>query len=149
MMSLARWDPFQELRRMREDMDRMLGSTVSPTMMTPWVSEGMSPAIDVFEKDNNVVVKAEMPGLKKEDVEVTATEDSITLRGEFKRDEEVKEEGFYRHERQFGKFFRTIPTPVAIKTDQVKATFKNGVLEIVAPKMAEMEAKEKRIPIEA
>ncbi|MCL6630678.1 MAG: Hsp20/alpha crystallin family protein, partial [Armatimonadetes bacterium] len=96
-----------------------------------------------------VVVKAELPGLKKEDIEITATEDSISLRGEFKREEEVKKEGFYRRERREGKFYRTIPMPAPIKPDQVKASFKDGILEITAPEVEEAKPKERKVPIEA
>jgi len=148
-MSLARWDPFSEMRRMREDMESMFEGFWRPPMLFPWTIEGAAPCIDVYERDNNVIVKAEVPGLKKEDIEVTATEDSISLRGEFKREEEMREEGFYRHERRAGKFYRTIPMPAAIKPDEVKATFKEGVLEVAAPKAEEARAKEKRVPVEA
>jgi len=148
-VSLARWDLFGELRRMREEMDRMFEGPWRPRMPVPWTFEGISPVVDVYERDNNVVVKAEVPGLKKEDLEVAATEDSISLRGEVKCDEEVKEEGFYRHERRFGKFCRTIPMPAAIKPDEVKASFKEGILEVTAPKAEAAKAKEKKVPIEA
>lgn len=146
-MSLARWDPFPELRRMREDFDRLFG--VGPSVsMVPMIAEGATPPIDVFERDNTMVVRANLPGLKKEHIEVTATEDSIALSGEFKHEEEVKEGGFYRRERQIGKFFRTIPMPSAINPDQVKASFKDGVLEITAPKAEQAKTNEKKVPIE-
>ena len=148
-MSLARWDPFTEMRRMREDMDRLFEGFWRPPMLLPWVTEGISPAVDVYERNNNVVIKVEVPGLNKEDIEVTATEDSISLKGEFKHEEEVKEEGFCRRERRAGKFYRTIPMPTAIKPNQVKANFRDGLLEITAPKAEVAKAKEKKVPIEA
>ena len=145
-MSLMRWEPFQELRRMREEMDRMFeGMMPSPT----WAAPMMAPAVDVYEKDGNIIVKADVPGLKKDDLEVTATEDSISLKGEFKKEEKVEEQGFYRQERRFGRFFRTIPMPTAINPDQVKASFKEGVIEVTAPKAEAEKAKEKKVPIEA
>lgn len=147
-MSLARWEPFTELRRMREDMDRLFGSLM-PSSALVEMPASMMPAVDVYEKDNNIIVKANLPGLKKEDLNVTATEDSITLSGEFKQEEEVKEEGVYRRERRMGKFYRTLPMPTAIKPDEVKANFKDGVLEITAPKAEEAIAKERKVPIEA
>jgi len=149
-MSLARWEPMSELRRLHEDMDRLMEGIMWPLAAPVWpLAEMAPPAVDVFERDGCVVVKAELPGLKKEDIEITATEDSISLRGEFKREEETKKEGFYRHERKEGKFFRTIPMPAAIKPDQVKAHFKDGVLEVTAPEAEEAKAKERRVPIEA
>jgi HSP20 family protein len=149
-MSLIRWEPMTELRRLQEEMDRLFESFMRPFSSFAWpVREAVAPPVDVYEKDGNVIVKAELPGLKKEDIEITATEDSISLRGEFKREEEVKKEGFYRHERREGKFYRTIPMPVPIKPDEVKATFKDGVLEITAPEVEEARPKERKVPIEA
>lgn len=149
-MSLMRWEPMTEIRRLQEDMDRLLESFMKPFSTFTWpVTEVAGPPVDVYEKDGNVVVKAELPGLKKEDIEITATEDSISLRGEFKREEEVKKEGFYRRERREGKFYRTIPMPAPIKPDQVKASFKDGILEITAPEVEEAKPKERKVPIEA
>jgi HSP20 family protein len=147
-MSLARWDPFTELRRMREDLDRFFGAGPSTTPVS-WMGEVAMPPIDVFEHDNNIMVKANLPGLKKDDITITATDDSISVSGEFKREEEIKEGGFFRRERQLGKFFRTIPMPSAINPDQVKASFKDGVLEIAAPKAEAEKPKEKMVPVES
>jgi len=149
-MSLVRWEPMTELRRMQEDMDRLIESFARPLISSVWPTAEMAgPPVDVYERDGNVVVKAELPGLKEEDIDVTATEDRISLKGEFKREEETKKEGFYRHERREGRFFRTIPVPAAIKPDQVRATFKDGVLEITAPELEEAKPKEHKVPIEA
>lgn len=143
-MGLQRWEPFSELQRMRSDMDRLFGSLMSPSMIS-----GKAPAIDVWEEDNNVMVKAELPGLKKEDLEVTAMDDSIRLKGEFKHEEEKTEKGYFIKERSSGSFTRMIPMPTAIKPDQVKASFKDGVLEITAPKSEEEMTKEKKVQIES
>jgi HSP20 family protein len=102
-----------------------------------------------MEKDNEVVLKAELPGLKAEDIQITATDESISLRGEFQKEEESKEGGFVRRERRAGQFFRTIPMPAAIKPDQVKASFKNGLLEIDAPKAEEARSKEIKVNVES
>lgn len=147
-MSLARWSPLAELRRMREDLDRMFHAMPEFGMMVPWMAETVAPAVDVFEKGGNVMARINLPGLKKEDVEVTATEDSVSVSGEFKKEEELSEAGYHRRERQMGSFFRTIPMPTAIKPDGVKASFKNGVLEITAPKAKAAKAAEKKVPIE-
>ena len=147
-MSLARWEPFSELRRMREDMDRLFETMAMPSMIAPMEMMRAFPAVDVFERDNQIVVKAEAPGLKKDDMEVTATEDSISLKGEFSREEETKEEGYFRREMRSGRFFRTIPMPAAIKPDDVKANFHDGILEITAPKAEQAHAKEKKIEIQ-
>lgn len=149
-MSLSRWEPMGELRRMREDMDRLFSSFGEPgAALASWREEGMMPAVDVIEKDNDVVLKAELPGLKPEDIQITATDDSITMKGEFKREEESKEGGFIRRERRSGQFFRTIAMPANIKPDQVKASFKNGLLEINAPKAEEAKSKEIKVNVES
>ena len=152
-MELTRWDPFRELERMREEFDRWferLFAEVLPGRRRGPRAEAvaaLAPCVDVYETEKEVVVKAELPGLTKEDVEVQATEDSVTIRGEFKRDEEVSEEGYYRRERRFGKFERVIPLPAEVKPDEAKAKFQNGVLEIRLPKVEEA-PKAKKIEIE-
>ncbi len=147
-MSLARWEPLNELRRMRQDMDRLFESMAFPGMFAPTGASAAMPAVDVFEKDGSTVVRAEIPGLSKEDIEVTASEDAITLKGEFRREEEAREGEYIRREMRSGRFFRTIPMPAAIKPDQVGATFRDGILEVTAPKAEEAEAREKRIEIQ-
>ena len=92
------------------------------------------PAIDVVDEKNEVVVKAEVPGLSKDDITVELTESSLIIRGEKKREKEVKEENYYRSEREYGSVYRSIELPVPVKPQDVKATFKDGVLEIRMPK---------------
>lgn len=147
-MGLARWEP-SSLRRMREEMDRMFENMIPSFAWPSSQAEVALPAIDAYETENAVVVKADLPGLKKDEIDITATEDSISLKGEFKREETVQEAGFIRNERHSGKFFRTIPMPAEIKPDEVKASFKDGILEINAPKSEKSFAKEKRVPIES
>ncbi len=104
----------------------------------PGVELGLRvPVMDVFEKEDEVVVKAEIPGMSKDDIEVNLTDSTLTLKGEKKREEEVKDEDYYRCERSYGSFSRTIELPAAVKTEQAKATFKDGVLEVRLPKTDE------------
>ncbi len=144
-MGLSRWEPFGELRRMREEMDRMFENVMHPTPAL----QVIAPPVDVFERDNNVIVKVDVPGLKVDDLQVTATDDTISIRGEFKEETETREEGYFRRERQAGKFQRVIPMPATIKLDDVKASFKDGILEVTAPKAETSTEKEKNIQIEA
>ena len=104
------------------------------------------PAVDVYEKDDEVVVKAEIPGLSKEDIEVTLTDSMLTVKGEKKKEEEVKRQDYYRCERSFGAFSRTVEIPAAVKSEQATATFKDGVLEVRLPKTEE--AKRKAVKVE-
>jgi HSP20 family protein len=103
------------------------------------------PSLDVYEEKDSVVVKAELPGMKKEDVEVNLAGETLTIKGEKKEDKEVKEDDYYRRERSYGSFLRTIALPCDVKSDEIKASFKDGVLEVRMPKTEE--AKKKSIPV--
>jgi HSP20 family protein len=91
------------------------------------------PAIDVFEKDNRLVTRVDLPGLKKEDVKVEVTDGYLTISGERKSEVEEKKEDFYRNERQYGSFYRAVPLPEGVKLEDIKATFTAGVLEVGVP----------------
>jgi HSP20 family protein len=93
-----------------------------------------TPAVDVYEEQDHVIVKAELPGLSKDDVQLTVDEDTLTIKGEKKKEEEVKEKDYHRWERSYGAFLRTIPLPVQVKSDAATAQFKNGVLTVRVPK---------------
>jgi HSP20 family protein len=95
-----------------------------------------APAVDMFEEKEDLVVKAEIPGLAKEDIDVSVTGNMLTIKGQKKKDAEIKEKDYYRCERTFGSFARTFELPVEVKSNDVKASFKNGVLEIRLPKNA-------------
>lgn len=96
-----------------------------------------APALDVYEQKDDLIVKAEIPGLSKEEIEISLEGHTLTIKGEKKKEEEVKEEDYYHSERTYGAFSRSIELPVAVQTDKVNASFKNGVLEIRLPKTEE------------
>jgi HSP20 family protein len=108
----------------------------------PW-----TPDVEVFHRGNELVVKADLPGLKKEDVKVDITEDAITIQGERRREHEEEKEGIYRSERSYGSFYRTIPLPEGAITEQAKATFRDGVLEIRLPAPPEQASRGRRLEI--
>jgi len=119
-----------------------------PTLLRPerwWPAEtGMMmrlPAVDVYEDTDDVVIKAEIPGLSKEDISVQVTDSTLTIKGEKKREEAVNEDDYYRCERFFGSFTRAVALPCDVKADQVKASCKNGVLEVRMPKTEEAKKK--------
>lgn len=143
-MSLMPFDPFQELSSIRESMNRMFedffGRRGSSSLALP--SEGLwQPAVDVIEKDNEIIVKANLPGVDPKNVEVNVTEDSVSLKGEIQEDKEEKDANYYRRERYYGSFRRVIPLSVKVKADEAKAKFKNGTLEITIPKAEETKGK--------
>ncbi len=96
--------------------------------------EAALPILDVIDKGDKLIVKAEVPGVDKKDIEVKVTDDVLTIKGESKKETEVKEENYYRSERSFGSFSRVVQLPAAVKADMVKANLKDGVLEIDLPK---------------
>jgi HSP20 family protein len=105
-----------------------------------------APALDMYEDRNDVVVKAEIPGMTKDEVEISVSESTLTLKGEKKKEEEVKEKDYYRCEREYGAFMRRVTLPAEVKAEDAKATFKDGVLEIRLPKSEE--AKKKAVHVE-
>lgn len=104
------------------------------------------PAVDIYEKDNRIMVKAEIPGVESEELNVSVDDDLLTISGEKRQENEVKEKDYYRLERVFGRFERTIRLPQAVKAEGARATYKNGVLKIELPKSEE--TKKKRIKID-
>jgi len=142
-MSLARWDPFGGLSRMRDEIDRMFEDFFTERPSLARVGPGLRiPSVDIEEKDDTVVVRAELPGVKKEDLEIEVTPDTLSLKAETREEKEEREKRFYRRERSWGMFQRTIPLPVEINKEEAKASFKDGLLEITLPKAAPEEKPE-------
>lgn len=106
------------------------------------------PRIDVYQTDSDVIVKAEIPGVSKEDLNVYVDDNSIRFSGQSRRREEFKDENIYRSERSFGRFSRAIPLPVEIKSEQAKAEYQDGILSIIAPKTESAKTRGKRIEIQ-
>ncbi|MFO7947024.1 MAG: Hsp20/alpha crystallin family protein [Armatimonadota bacterium] len=150
-MSLIRWRRIPDLPSMLDRMQDMMGDMVTdvPKGIASWRGEEgyFGPAIDMYETDSDVVMKAEVPGVAREDIEVNAHSDSITVSGESKKEEEVEEKGYYRRELRYGRFARTVPTPANIDPEGVTAKLSDGVLTITAPKV-EPEAKGKAVEVE-
>ncbi|GIW06517.1 MAG: Hsp20/alpha crystallin family protein [Dehalococcoidia bacterium] len=140
--SMARWEPFAMLERLQEEMERFFGQgfpwPIAPLPRRPAPTQFVwAPRMDIFEQDGNLVIKADLPGLKKDDIEVTLDQGDLVIRGERKEEKEVKEENYYRSERSYGSFYRRLALPFDAKPEQVQAEYKDGVLEIRIPKPAE------------
>lgn len=106
-----------------------------------------APRMDVYEKDSTIVVKAELPGLKKEDVQVEVDGNELVIRGESKAENEVKEDDYYRSERNFGSFYRRMTLPAGVTAEQIQATLKDGVLEVRVPEPAEAKPETKQVTV--
>lgn len=139
------WPSFGRLSDLREEIDRLFDLPLAGfSASSPWMS-GWTPALDVYEDKDQFVVKAELPGMKKDDIEVSLHDGSLTLSGERKNQHENREEGVYRSERYFGRFQRTVDLPAAVADDKVKAEYRDGILSITLPKAEE--AKPKQISV--
>lgn len=140
----ATYSPFGIMRRFADEMDRMFEGSGFPSRhrFSPWgwgSQAGFSPVVEVLERDGKLIVRADLPGLSKNDVNVDVSENVLTIEGERKSEHETNEKGIYSCERTYGHFHREIPLPEGVKTDSATASFKNGVLEVTldAPKIAE------------
>ncbi len=118
-----------------------------PVWRVPVGERGWIPAIDVFEKDDKFVVKAELPGMKEEDIDVSVVGDTLTIKGEKEMETETKEEDYYQWERAYGSFYRAIPLPSTVDASKIEASYEDGVLEVTLPKAAEV--KPKKITVSA
>ncbi|MHB0948298.1 MAG: Hsp20/alpha crystallin family protein [Gemmatimonadaceae bacterium] len=169
--SLARGDvssPFALMQRMAQDMDRLfeqfgfgrtgLGSWLGSDLWnSPWSGSSAldqsdpgalwSPQVEMFQRGDKLVVRADLPGMRKDDVHLEVENDTLTISGERKAEHEENRGGFYRSERSYGQFFRAIPLPEGVSADQVEASFRDGVLEVTLPAPRQEERPAKRIPI--
>ena len=141
--SLFGTSPFNLMKRFTDEFDRMFGGFTPAAETELW-----APALEVKHIEGNLVVTAELPGIAKEDIKVEVIEESLVIEGEKKKVKEEKGEGFYRSERTYGNFYRSIPLPKGAKTEQVKAELTNGILKVVIP-VPEMKPALKEVPITA
>ncbi len=144
-MALVPWEP-KEIKHLRDFFDDLFDFEIMPQsrrLRRRWLEGGeWSPPVDVIDKKDIILVKAELPGIDKKDVKISLSENTLTVRGERKEEQEVKKENYYCCERVRGSYSRTIALPVEIDKTKVKASFKNGVLEIILPKTEEVKPKE-------
>jgi HSP20 family protein len=134
-MAIVRFDPFRELTTMQDRINRIFGDVYHRNVDDDLMTRGdWMPPVDIYQNGNQeLVIKAELPGLKKEDIDVRVENNTLTLRGERKREETVKNEQFHRVERSYGAFSRSFSLPSTIDTEKVNADFKDGVLSITLP----------------
>ncbi len=138
-MAIVRWDPFRDVLALQERINRLFEDSLSrprgreePTVPGVW-----SPQVDIFETDDSIVLKAELPGIDKKDVTIELKDNTISLSGERKFEKKIKEENYHRVERSYGTFSRSFTLPSNIVKDKIKAEMVDGVLEISLPKTQE------------
>jgi len=149
-MTIVRWDPLKNVATLQDRINRVFNEAFAGSKdfedevsMSAW-----RPVVDIFDTDNAIVIKADLPGIKKDGVSVDVKDNVLTIKGERSLTKEIKEENYYRKERSFGKFQRSFTLPEAINSAGIKANFKNGVLEIEVPKAEEKKPKQISINVE-
>jgi HSP20 family protein len=155
-LGISPWhmNPFAMMNRYADEMERLFENFGFGGGFPRLWQEGLgetggsawSPEIEVYEREDQMVVRADLPGLTKDDVRIDVSDDALTIQGERKREHEERREGFYRSERSYGSFYRSIPLAEGVDTDNAKATFNNGVLEVLMP-IREESRRRRRIDI--
>jgi HSP20 family protein len=146
-MSLTQWDPFRELLSLQERMNRLFDQTFSRSRSQAGEIGGgtWSPAVDLYESQDHLILKAELPGVEQSEIELRVDSNRISLRGERRLKEAINQEHFHRMERAFGPFSRSFTLPTPVDAENVKAEFKNGILMVILPKRVDKDSK--HIPI--
>jgi len=151
---LTVWRPFRELtpfrdfERMRSEMDRLWNSFFERGTLRGEEGGEWLPSLDIAETKNEIVVKAEVPGLEAKDIDISLSEGLLIIKGEKKQEREEKEENYHLVERSYGTFTRSIRIPNEVQSDKINASYKNGVLKIVLPKSEEAKKKEVKIKVQ-
>jgi len=145
---MAPWRPLTDLEDWERHFEDIFSRPFLPSVMLRFPTDGgWVPAIDVYEKEDKFIVKAELPGMRMEDIDVSMVGDSLILKGEKKSETEVKDEDYYRCERSYGSFMRSIPLPSYVDADKIEASYEDGILQVTVPKAAS--AKQKKVAVRA
>lgn len=142
---LSTWTPFDRLTSLRDDLNRLFDFSVPVLARDSGLFSGWNPALDVHQDKDHVFVKCELPGLKKEEIDISLHDGTLSISGERKRETEAKDGESFRSERYFGKFHRSIALPTAVDSRAVKAVYQDGILTVTLPKSEE--AKPKQIAV--
>lgn len=144
-MTLVQWKP-REMKHFGNLFDEVFNFGIMPQsreLRNRWLEGGeWSPLVDVMDKKDKIIAKAELPGVDKKDIKITLSDNILTIRGERKEEQEIKKEDYYCSERVQGNYSRTIALPVEVDSKKIKASFKNGVLEVILPKAEKVTPKE-------
>ena len=150
------WRPFTGLSPWEREVDRMMDDFFAKRMRPWWperwfgAREGeiVAPVLDVYEEKDEIIVKAELPGIDKNQIEVEISDSELILKGENKKEEKIEEKNYYRCERSYGAFRRSVQLPKDVQADKIKASFKNGILEVRLPKTEKAKAKDIKVKVE-
>ena len=152
-MAIERWRPFGTLmerdpfRDIQSEMNRLFDNFFGQPSPSGLMEHAITPPVDMYETKDEVVVAVELPGVNEKDIRLSVTGDLLTIQGERQWSDETREAGHYRQERWFGKFERALPLPMPVQADKVKATYRDGVLEVRLPKAEEVKPKAIKVDI--
>jgi len=142
MSNLIRWQPVREMVTLRDAMDRLFDEAFTrPWGLTDGGRLAAVPSVDMFETENDVVIKAVLPGMKAEDVDINVTGEMLTIKGETKEKNEIKEKAYHIREQRWGSFERSLVMPTTVLSDKAKAEFEDGILTITLPKAEQVKPK--------
>ncbi|HEY0703053.1 MAG TPA: Hsp20/alpha crystallin family protein [Candidatus Acidoferrales bacterium] len=143
MSALTRWDAFRNLSSLQDQVNRLFESgRADQSALTTW-----SPAVDIYETENELVLKADLPDVSEKDIDVRVENNMLTIRGERKFEQSVAEDNYLRIERTYGSFSRSFGLPNTVNTDAIKADYRDGVLRVELPKRAESKPKQVKISV--
>jgi len=141
-MSIVRWEPFRDFMTLREAMDRLFEESFVHPRRGEWLASAEGTlALDIYETEDAVVVKTAVPGVKPDDIDITISGNTLSITGETKVEEEVKEENYIRRERRYGSFSRSVVLPESVNPDDTEASFEDGILTLNIPKAPEAKPK--------
>lgn len=141
-MNLTRWEPFHELVSLRQGMDRLFeDGSVMPLRLASVFANGLTPAVDVYETTNEVVVKAPLPGVKPEQLDINITDNTVTIKGETKTEQKNEQGNYLRKECHYGSFARSLTLRAGLETDKAEASLESGILTLTIPKAEEAKPK--------
>ena len=147
-MAIVRFEPFRELVSLQDRLNRLFNESYRPQGEDDWALGGTwAPAVDIYEHENNIVIKAELPGVDPKDVDIRLDNNVLTVQGERKLDNEVKKENYHRVERSYGAFTRSFTLPTTVDASGIKAEYKDGVLRVTLPKREEAKPKQIQISV--
>jgi HSP20 family protein len=146
-MSMTRWEPFRGLNTLQEQVNRLFEDSVTGTRSGQAELASWAPAVDIFETENELVVKADLPDVQEKDIDVRVENNTLTIRGERKFNNEVHEDNYLRVERAYGTFTRSFSLPHTVNTEGIHAEYRNGVLSVRLPKREETKPKQIKISV--
>jgi len=149
MSSIIRWEPYRELGTLRDRMDRLFDQFSGRNWGTDeGLTAGMwNPPVDVYESNDNIILKVDLPEVNQDDVDISVQGNTLTIRGERKRENEVQEKDYYRMERSYGTFMRSFSLPNTVDAEKIDANFSQGVLKVTLPKREESKPKQIKVKI--